>query len=1050
MFKERDPLALAQELANGASNDLDKELALADGKAPETAPEKVASDNNREPLKITPASKKQEAPTIESVPKDKPGTNKESAIDSTEVVEEKPFTLEQIREAEEAVEKIMEGKMELGEVREELRSVVGERVADERKAWREKQDAKFGKDPIIRERGEKIDDSPIDKPELIGEEPIITEKGYGYEIDDLKIEKPSSAEKKEKPEEKKEASEVSKLLDKAREDYVAAMLVKEKAEKGENKLTGIRARIKEFFVSGMTSYEGDKTRLPAKNEKISGAQAEAEEARAKLKLADQALRGALKNYRNEETGNIDKKAEELKAVGKSEEEIKQIIDKDAQAVLLATTMREGAKMDSLRTDKQIEQMGTARKYVNEKAEQFVDWYKNQPMKTKVAVSVGLGLGGAAGALMGLTTVVSLTLAGQIGLRVLGSAMTTGGLSKAMESSREKLADKKISKEFAGKYLETLKKQDDELNDKIFERLEARKNEKVGRFILAGTMGALVGSGALAQGVRNGFNSEFGQSMTGKLRSMADGAIDWVKKPFVGDAKMPLPGGATHPEAIVPPTGAKAVEAVQNLPIGTRGPEGAIIDNFKAKPELAKAFGWDGKTDIKQWAGTRAHQLWSDSIKGELAKPGVAEKLTAQGFTPDAEGYAKAMHKIGKGAVELDPKGRIHLTDNTSFFKNVTQSVEAQPKVKIIEPYTIETSVAPAAPEVPVVETPAAGAPIAPKVSTLEVPTADPLLGADGPKLKEALKNIVDPEILKDATFKAGAKESLGKILEAVPERAYKGDSALTNYWHSDDIKTLSNLNGTGLFGLWGSDVNYDDFRKYSEIARFLRENAGAGAAERLKDMTVEDFLKTYGSDLGKGVKGQVGGNLSSVIENTPSAKINILSEQAPGVKVNLSETEAALVKDFNEGHFVGEGGSQNIVESLAPEKVGGHLEVTASTPSVGGTEGIVHGVEEVQNTATLGRPVIGGNVSEEVRKTLGDNIKNNPLITVTRKSLEQIQALDSSGRETLITQMKNKLQELVSNKPSTVQQSVMLKNNISEIKTAITSLENYNNLINKK
>lgn len=339
---------------------------------------------------------------------------------------------------------------------------------------------------------------------------------------------------------------------------------------------------------------------------------------------------------------------------------------------------------------------------------------------------------------------------------------------------------------------------------------------------------------------------------------------------------------------------KAAETIQTLKIGARGPEGAIIDNFRDNPKLAEAFGYDpdGKISLDNWAGTKAHQLWLKSVEEELSKPGMAEKLTAQGFTADADGYAKAMYKIGKGSVEIAPTGEVQLTDNASFLRNVAQSVEGQQKIYIEGPDTLEVIKTPTTPELPIAKVSVAEVPTAPEVLTPEVltpeaSTADPLLGANGLKLKEVVNRLVEPEILKDATFKAGAKVPLGKILAEIPPEAYEDKYALSRYWHSlsgPGVHT-PDLPGTGFM----KDLSYDDFRKYSEMAKFLRENAGTGVAERLKDMTVEDFLKTYGSDLGKGVKGQISGNLSGAVESIPSAKANILQEPAPGVKNEFPE-----------------------------------------------------------------------------------------------------------------------------------------------------------------
>ena len=514
------------------------------------------------------------------------------------------------------------------------------------------------------------------------------------EIYDLEKDKQTRSEKAKAEREKVEAA-----LNKAREDYVSAMMTKEKADKGVEKLDSGWAKIKDFAKYHPTG-ETVSERAQRKGEQTGGVVAEKAQANDNLLAAQKTLKDALKNYRGQA---VNEKTSELNASGRSEEEIRKELEKYGQEIILATTMREAAQIDSLKSDKQIEQMGAARKYINEKTEEFTEWYGALKPRYKIAVSAALGIGGTAGALIGLTSIVPVIFAGQVGLRILGSSMTTGLLGKKMESSREKLAEKKMSKEFADKYLETLKNQSDELDDKIFERLNARKNERVGRFVLAGTMGALVGGGAISQIVRNGLQTEFGQEMTGKMRDFAGSVIDRIKHPLAGGFDVDkevlrtqgenellkhLPGeasksgspvsiGVISPEAVPPVSVAKAGGEILNLKIGSRGPEGAIIDYFKANPETAKAkFGWDGK-DIDKWAGTKAHQMWLKSVEGELHNPKVLEEMIKHGYNGDEESYAKAMHHLGKGFVELDSQGNIRLSDKTSFLDAPTAN-EALP------------------------------------------------------------------------------------------------------------------------------------------------------------------------------------------------------------------------------------------------------------------------------------------------------------------------------------------------------------------------------------
>ncbi|MDD2753439.1 MAG: hypothetical protein PHT44_02435 [Candidatus Portnoybacteria bacterium] len=656
------------------------------------------------------------------------------------------------------------------------------------------------------------------------EHPLGERKNYGKD-EEKEI---YGLEKVQEANRKAEKEQAEAALDKARENFVAAELAKERAEKEENKLTGLRARIKEFIVGGFTSFEGDKTRVPVRQENIGGAQAEAAQARENFSKAQESLKGSLKAYRD---GEIAWKTAELKAAGKSDENIKEELEKYAKDILLAVTLREAAKIDSLKSDKQIEQMGAARRYMNEKAEEFTDWYKKLPVKYKMAVSAGLFVGGLAGGLVGSTAIVSAAFAGQAALRVLGGSMMTAGAEQLIKRSQEKSAEKKLSKEFGGKFLEALKNQNGELDDKLFELIKAKESEKNRRFVLAGTLGALVGSGALAQAVRNGINSGFGQEMIEKIKAAAEKTIDFAKHPLTGGfdlekealretgygemkshlpgnvpkSGMPILGGdAVNPEILPSPGGAKAGEEIFNLKIGSRGPEGAIIDNFRAKPDVAKAFGWDGKTDINKWAGTRAHQLWLKSAEGELAKPGMAENLVKHGFTANAEGYAKAMRHLGRGAfVELDGQGHMHLSDKATFLRAASSGVPDLTAKEHILNGALDNA------------------------------------GPADEKIKKIVSRLVEPNILTEETFKAAAKVPLGKILDAIPPEAYEDKYALSRFWHEAKLSQL-NLPGSSWLGL-----TYSDYTKYAEMAKFLRNSIGKQGIGGVKNMTVGEFFNKY-------------------------------------------------------------------------------------------------------------------------------------------------------------------------------------------------------------
>ena len=487
------------------------------------------------------------------------------------------------------------------------------------------------------------------------------------EIYDLEKDKQTKSEKAKAEREKVEAA-----LNKAREDYVSAMMTKEKADKGVEKLDSVWAKIKDFAKYHPTG-ETVSERAQRKGEQTGGVVAEKAQANDNLLAAQKAMKDALKNYRGQA---VNEKTSELNASGKLEEEIRKEMEKYGEDVLLATTMREAAKIDSLKSDKQIEQMGAARRLINEKTEEFTDWYRALRPRYKIAVSVGLMGAGAAGGLIGSAAIISAAFAGQTAIRVIGGSMMTAGTEKLIERSQEKSAERKLTKEFSGKFLEALRSQNDELDNKLFERVKVQASEKNHRFIMAGITGALVGTGTLAQAVRN--------------------TIDWIRTPSLEGIKTgtPLRPGGVNPEAVVPKTSglsavspevapgagiAKAGSEIMNLKIGSRGPEGAMIDYFKANPEATEKLATKMKINLndKDGIGRLAHSLWLKSVEGELNNPRIIDEMIEHGYDGDAEGYAKAMRHLGKGFVELDSQGNIRLSDKTSFLDAPTAN-EALP------------------------------------------------------------------------------------------------------------------------------------------------------------------------------------------------------------------------------------------------------------------------------------------------------------------------------------------------------------------------------------
>lgn len=383
-----------------------------------------------------------------------------------------------------------------------------------------------------------------------------------------------------------------------------------------------------------------------------------------------------------------KKATLLKK-GLSEADTETELSKYAREVLAPNfAVAEAAKIQSERADEtMLEKVKDSK--VSQMIYGAVDKYRKMSWKQKLALSAGL-FGGAlvAGTAGGA---IGAVIGGGVGIakltqRILGGAGTAVGLEATMQRSQQKWMGKegwgKNRKEYVANQIKILREvvKNGEVSAESLEKagwmknveeaLEERKDledkfEKR-RTILAGIMGGLVGSGAVTQAFKQYWewsgakNLIFGtpKEIPGveKVKEVASAAKETAKEQAKG---------------VVAPLQEKIIPVV----IGARGPEGALIDNFKAHPDVAKAFGWDGKSNLSEWAGAKAGELWNADAKEALKNPQILAQMDKLGFSKDAEGYAKMAHRIGKGFIQIDPADKnIKFTD-MEYLKNTNKDFE---------------------------------------------------------------------------------------------------------------------------------------------------------------------------------------------------------------------------------------------------------------------------------------------------------------------------------------------------------------------------------------
>lgn len=255
-----------------------------------------------------------------------------------------------------------------------------------------------------------------------------------------------------------------------------------------------------------------------------------------------------------------------------------------------------------------------------------------------------------------------------------------------------------------------------------------------------------------------------------------------------------------------------------LDIGTRGPEGAFIDELKKHPEIVQRLG------IKD-IGKEAHVAWAEFAKQELKDPRTQDLLEKLGYPKTQHGYAEMMRHIDHGKIMFEEQGgKLHMRidENSEYLRATTKA------------------------SVPKVGTPAVDVPTGPQVldgvaSTEKPPVA---IDVDRAMREQPIEGILSPmkevprssvEVFADHTFGLDSEEynaikdvPVKTLLNQIPSR----DEAWA-IWRGEVPGKEIALPHDGIYGAM-------EFKKHIDLAEHVR---GLHPNDADMDQSVDAFIK---------------------------------------------------------------------------------------------------------------------------------------------------------------------------------------------------------------
>jgi hypothetical protein len=520
------------------------------------------------------------------------------------------------------------------------------------------------------------------------------------------------------------------------------------------------------------------------------------------KEAKEAYLKTLKNYRAE---MYEQAVREVEKLGLPEKKADKEFKKRMEEIVRETIVREANRLYDQKMSLKLEAKGEPSQIekIWNFAGRVVEKYRKMPLKYKLMISGGLFAGGiAAGAVGGASGAALITglATGRWFQRVLGGAATGVGLEALIKRSQEKKTEKKTLAELAAKNLaESIKKGDKKLDEKLLKLEGSKKKQKYWRYTLAGTMGALIGSGLAAKAFHNIF----------------DAAKDiWTHEETARMiAKTGVSGGSieTTYATIPEPTPEAPIDFIETAQKG---------DSIwkMAEDQLTKHYG-EKFTGLDQARKIYVIDAIKDKIAanpqefglGDIDKMEIGQKIDFSSIFEDKAG----VNKIFEHSEALKQAAIDNIGKNSQILENWAQE---HPGEKLtsgkIEEILSAHKVTPT-PEAPTPEAPSA---------EMNKAAMEALLNNESRNIEALGFNPSEYDAIKDL--------KVGKLLEEIPSKVKAWE-----IWRGAAPGNID-LPHDGIYGV-------TEFHRHIKLAEFIRNFK---PNEYMKQMTIRQFLRMAGPE----------------------------------------------------------------------------------------------------------------------------------------------------------------------------------------------------------